>query len=83
MVTCLISKDVSEKLVSKYSFLKSIKFDCTEKDSKTVYMNPTIEVETTPTPDNFYDMKCEAYSLINEETKKIPHLRNGWKIIKK
>lgn len=83
MVSCPISKDISQKLVEKYSFLKSIQFDCSEKDSKTIYMDPIIEVETTPLPENFYDMKCEAYSLINEETKKIPHLRNGWKIIKK
>jgi hypothetical protein len=26
-------------------------------------------------------MKCEAYSLVKEETNKMPHLRNGWKII--
>ena len=39
-------------------------------------------METTPLPDNFFNMKCEAYSLIKEETKKMPHLRNGWKIIR-
>ena len=46
-------------------------------------MDPTVVLETTPLPEKFFDMKCEAYSLINEETKKIPHLRNGWKIINK
>ena len=44
-------------------------------------MDPTIEMETTPLPENFFNMKCEAYSLIKEETKKMPHLRNGWNII--
>lgn len=81
MITCPISKEVSDKLVEKYSFLKSITFDCIEKDNKSIYMDPTIEMETTPLPENFFNMKCEAYSLIKEETKKMPHLRNGWKII--
>ena len=44
-------------------------------------MDPTIVVETTPLPENYFNMKCEAYSLIKEETNKMPHLRNGWKII--
>jgi hypothetical protein len=44
-------------------------------------MDPIIEMKTTPLPENFFNMKCEAYSLIKEETKKMPHLRNGWKII--
>ena len=82
MITCPISKSVSDKLVEKYSFLKSITFECKEKDNKSIYMDPTIEMETAPLPDNFFNMKCEAYSLIKEETKKMPHLRNGWKIIK-
>ena len=81
MITCPISKSVSDKLVEKYSFLKSITFECKEKDNKSIYMDPTIEMETAPLPDNFFNMKCEAYSLIKEETKKMPHLRNGWKII--
>ena len=81
MITCPISKSVSDKLVEKYSFLKSITFDCKEKDNQSIYMDPTIVVETTPLPENFFNMKCEAYSLIKEETKKMPHLRNGWKII--
>ena len=83
MVVCPISKEISQKLLEKYNFLNSISFNCQEKDGQTIYMEPTVVLETTPLPEKFFDMKCEAYSLINEETKKIPHLRNGWKIINK
>lgn len=81
MIICPISKELSDKLVKKYSFLKSINLRCTEKDNKSVYIEPTIVVETTPLPKPFYDLKYEIYSLVNQETNRMPHLRNGWKII--
>ena len=59
MITCPISKSVSDKLVEKYSFLKSITFECKEKDNKSIYMDPTIEMETAPLPDNFFNMKLK------------------------
>ena len=42
MITCPISKSVSDKLVEKYSFLKSITFECKEKDNKSIYMDACV-----------------------------------------
>ena len=28
----------------------------------------------------YFDLKRDVYTMVNEQTKKTPHLRSGWKI---
>jgi hypothetical protein len=51
-----------------------------DKDNTSVYMEPTIVVETTPLPETYFDLKRDVYEMVNKQTKKTPHLRCGWKI---
>jgi hypothetical protein len=43
-------------------------------------MDPSIVVDTTPLPGTYFDLKRDVYTMVNEQTKKTPHLRSGWKI---
>lgn len=79
-MTCQITADICKTLVEKYSFLKSISLKCIDKDNSSVYMEPTIVVETTPLPDTYFDLKRDVYEMVKQQTKKTPHLRCGWKI---
>jgi hypothetical protein len=51
-----------------------------DKDNSSIYMEPTIVVDTTPLPETYFDLKRDVYTMVNEQTKKTPHLRCGWKI---
>ena len=79
-MTCPITAKICNTLIEKYSFLKSINLHCVDKDNSSVYMDPTIVVETTPLPETYFDLKRDVYQMVNEQTKKTPHLRSGWKI---
>ena len=78
---CTLSEQVCNKLIEKYSFLKSIKVNCTEKNNSHIYMEPTITIETTPLPESLYDLKYDVYRMVKEETNKTPQLIKGWKIL--
>ncbi len=80
-MTCQITTNICNTLIEKYSFLKSINLNCVDKDNTSVYMEPTIVVETTPLPETYFDLKRDVYEMVNKQTKKTPHLRCGWKII--
>lgn len=78
---CTLSEDVCNDLVEKYSFLKSIKVLCVNKDNSHIYMEPTITIETTPPAESLYDLKYDVYKSVKDETKKTPQLIKGWKIL--
>lgn len=78
---CILSESVCNNLVEKYSFLKSIKVQCVDKDKSHVYMEPTITIETTPPAESLYDLKYDVYKSVKDETKKTPQLIKGWKIL--
>jgi hypothetical protein len=78
---CTLSEHVCNHLIEKYSFLKSIKVNCTEKNNSHIYMEPTITIETTPLAESFYDLKYDVYRMVKEETNKTPQLIKGWTIL--
>ena len=79
-MTCPITTNICNTLVEKYSFLKSINLHCVDKYNSSVYMDPSIVVDTTPLPETYFNLKRDVYTMVNEQTKKTPHLRSGWKI---
>jgi hypothetical protein len=78
---CTLSEQVCNSLIEKYSFLKSIKVNCTEKNNSHIYMEPTITIETTPPAESFYDLKYDVYRMVKEEKNKTPQLIKGWTIL--
>jgi len=77
---CPINKESYSTLTKKYPYLQSIKVKCEEKNNSQVYMEASLIMRTTPCPESFYNLKWDVYSLVKEQTNKIPVLRNGWNL---
>ena len=77
---CPIDNTCYSELKEKYPFIQSIKLECIEKNNSHVYMDAKLIMKTTPCPESFYDLKWDVYSLVKEQTKKVPVLRNGWNL---
>lgn len=77
---CPIDTSYYSVLKEKYPFVDSIKLECVEKNNSHVYMDAKVVMKTTPCPESFYDLKWDVYSLVKEQTKKVPVLRNGWNL---
>jgi hypothetical protein len=77
---CPIDTKHYTELQKKYPFLQSIKLECVEKNNSQVYMDAKVVMKTTPCPESYYDFKWDVYSLVKEQTNKVPVLRNGWNL---
>ena len=71
-----------EKIISKYNFfLSNVEVKITKNQSlNKVYFDPEVTVTSQVVPEEYFDMKNEIYTVIEEETKLTPVLRAGWKI---
>jgi hypothetical protein len=69
-MTCPITTNICNTLVEKYSFLKSINLHCVDKDNSSVYMDPSIVVDTTPLPETYFDLKRDVYDNGERTNKK-------------
>jgi hypothetical protein len=45
-------------------------------------MEATLILDTTPLPQDFYDLKLDIYNIVREKTNKTPIARTGWRILK-
>lgn len=77
---CPIDTKHYTELREKYPFLQSIKLECVEKNNSQVYMDAKVVMKTTPCPESYYDFKWDVYSLVKEQTNKVPVLRSGWNL---
>jgi hypothetical protein len=77
---CPIDTKSYSVLKDKYPFIHSIKLECVEKNNSHVYMDANVVMKTTPCHESFYDLKWDVYSLVKEQTNKVPVLRNGWNL---
>lgn len=77
---CPIDTKSYSVLKDKYPFIHSIKLECVEKNNSHVYMDASVVMKTTPCHESFYDLKWDVYSLVKEQTNKVPVLRNGWNL---
>ena len=77
---CPIDTKHYTELREKYPFLQSIKLECVEKNNSQVYMDAKVVMKTTPCPESYYDFKWDVYSLVKEQTNKVPVLRSGWNV---
>jgi len=77
---CPIDKECYTTIKEKYPFVQSIKLECMEKNNSHVYMDAKVTMNTTPCPESFYDLKWDVYSMVREQTNKVPVLRNGWNL---
>ncbi len=73
-----LNQKICNRLVEKYSFLQDIHVSCMDRNTKQIYVEPSLTLTTTPEPDRLLELKTEVYSLVQEQTKKTPVARTGW-----
>ena len=73
-----LNQKICNSLVEKYSFLQDIHVSCMDRNTKQIYVEPSLTLTTTPEPDRLLELKTEVYSLVQEQTKKTPVARTGW-----
>ncbi len=73
-----LNQKICNRLVEKYSFLQDIHVSCMDRNTKQIYVEPSLTRTTTPEPDRLLELKTEVYSLVQEQTKKTPVARTGW-----
>jgi hypothetical protein len=79
---CPISHNNCHELVEKYPFVSSINVECVDKNKSHTYMDATLVLDTTPLPQDFYELKLDIYNIVREKTNKTPIARTGWRILK-
>ena len=73
-----LNQKICNSLVEKYSFLQDIHVSCMDRNTKQIYVEPSLTLTTTPEPDRLLELKTEVYSLVQEQTKKTPVARTVW-----